>query len=297
MKKIFIANLAFATACAASAGPPAAVSGGAAPRLATSPAVAIGSVITSFRMSTIAEPFALGIYRDPAYVYGVMYTAGTDYLYRFNTGGARVGSFALSGTSRPRDADRAHLGSGYLSVVDADNKRLYVFRTTGGSAVTSFTVAGAPSPLNCFWDGVYYYVNGSSDAGRFHRYTAAGAAAGAWTCAGWPAAMTTAGGAAFAHRGNNSKGPYLVACSWTANQPMCMTTFPAGSLVRTWAVPPNNGNGLVYGDSSNPGVYGAAVWGNWYTAAGMYAMEFDIEARGGSTVVPTSLGKVKSLYR
>jgi hypothetical protein len=226
-----------------------------------------------------------------------MYFTGTDYLYRFTTGGTRVGSYALSETSKPRGADRAHLGRGYLSLVDADKNRLYVFRTTGGSPVTSFAVAASPSAQNCFWDGTYYYVNGPSNLRRFNRYTTAGARAGNWTCAGWPEAMTTIGGAAFAHRGNNGEGPYFVACSWTVDQPMCMTTFPGGSLVRTWATPRNNGNGLVYGDSSKPGVYGAAIWGSWYTAGGLYAMEFDIEARGASVVVPTSLGKVKSLYR
>jgi len=293
---VYIGVTAF-LASAVYAGPPVALSGGGTPSAAAPPADGIGSVISSFKMSPLAEPFALGVYRDPSYVYGAMYTSGTDYLYRFTPGGARVSSFALNGTLKPRGADPAHLGFGYLSVVDADARKLYVFRTTGGSPVTKFSVGGSPYPLNCFWDGNYYYVNGSSDVGKFNRYTTAGAGAGRWTCAGWPGVITTVGGAAYAHRGNNGKGPYLVACSWTARQPMCMTTFPGGLLIRTWTVPANNGNGLAYGDSSKPGVYGAAVWGCWYTNDGMYATQFDVEARGAAVVVPVSLGKVKSLYR
>lgn len=297
MKKLFFATLAYALACAAFAGTPAALSGAGPPSPASPPVDGIGSVITSFKMSAFAEPCALGIYRDPSYVYGVMYFTGTDYLYRFTTGGSLSASYALSGTSKPRGADPAHLGSGYLSLVDADTNRLYVFRTTGGAPVTSFAVAASPNAQNCFWDGTYYYVNGSANLGRFNRYTPAGAAAGRWTCAGWPAPMTTIGGAAYAHRGNSGGGPYFVACPWSPNQPMCMKTFPGGSLVRTWAAPLTNGNGLAYGDSSQPSVYGAAVWSSWYTSGGLYAMEFDIEARNAAAVVPAGLGQVKALYR
>jgi membrane-associated phospholipid phosphatase len=124
-----------------------------------------------------------------------------------------------------------------------------------------------------------------------------GASAGTWSCAGWPDGTTYCGGAAYAARGNNAAGPYVVACSWPAREPMCMTTFPAGSLVRTWAVPLNNGNGLIYGDSSNPGVYGAAIWAAWFTGASLDAFEFDVGARGGPAVAPASLGRIESLYR
>lgn len=37
--------------------------------------------------------------------------------------------------------------------------------------------------------------------------------------------------------------------------------------------------------------------GYWYNSAGMNAMEFDIDARGGSALLAASLGKVKSLSR
>jgi hypothetical protein len=249
-------------------------------------------------MSLISPPYALGIYRDSSYVYGVMYGTGRNYLHRFTTNGTLTGEYALYETVLPRGADRAHLGEGYLSLVDGNTGYLYVFSTSGGTPVTSFPVASGPYPLSCFWDGNYYYANGSSDTGKFRRYTAGGAAAGQWICAGWPSAMTTCGGATIANAGNNTTGsPYFVACSWSIGQPMCMTTYPAGSLVRTWAMPDANGNGLCYGDSSSPSAYGAAVWADWYTGSALYAYEIDIGARGGSNVKPASLGKLKSLYR
>lgn len=274
-----------------------AVTAGRAPRANAPPADGVGSVISSFKMTGLAKPYALGIYRDASYVHGVIYGGDKNYLYRFTAAGVRLSSYVLNGTSTPRDADHAHLGAGYLAVVDARKRYLFVFGTAGGAAVTSFPVAGSPFPLNCFWDGTYYCVNGPSDRGEFNRYAATGASGGTWSCAGWPDGMTYCGGAAYAARGNGGAGPYFVACSWLAREPMCMATFPAGSLVQTWTPPAENGNGLVYGKSSQPGAYGNALWAAWFTGSSLDAFEFDIGARGGPAVGPASLGKIRALYR
>ena len=297
IRKIIYAALSALVSGPAFGFAPDAATAGPAPRADVPASEGLGSVISSFKMSGLVKPYALGIYRDRGYVYGVMYSRETDHLYRFTPGGTRVSSYALNGTSTPRGADHAHLGLGYLALVDAVNRKLYVFRTTGGSAVTSFSVAGAPYPFNCFWDGTYYYANGPANRGTFYRHDRSGASAGTWTCSGWPDAMTYCGGAAFARRGNDAASPYLVAASWSAGEPMCMTTFPGGLLVATWTPPAHNANGLVYGDSSNKAAYGAAVWAGWYAADGVYAVEFDVGARGAAAAVPASLGRVKALYR
>ena len=297
IRRIICAALGAGIASAAFGLAPDAVTAGPAPYADVPASEGLGSVISSFRMSGLAKPYALGIYRDRGYVYGVMYSRGTNYLYRFTAAGTRVSSYVINGTSTPRGADHAHLGLGYLALVDAVSRKLYVFRTTGGSAVTSFSIAGSPYPFNCFWDGTYYYANGPANRGTFYRLDSAGASAGTWTCSGWPDAMTYCGGAAFARRGNEAAGPYFVGASWSAGEPMCMTTFPGGLLVATWTPPAHNANGLVYGDSSNKAAYGAAVWAGWYAADGVYAMEFDVGARGGAAVAPASLGRVKALYR
>jgi hypothetical protein len=297
IRTIILAAFPAAIASAALAFAPDAVTAGRVPYPDVPAADGTGSVISSFRMTGVAKPYALGIYRDASYVHGVIYGGDKNYLYRFTPAGARVSSYVLNGTSTPRDADDAHLGAGYLALVDARKRYLFVFSTAGGAAITSFPVAGSPFPLNCFWDGAYYHANGPSDRGEFNRYAATGASAGTWSCAGWPDGMTYCGGAAYAARGNNAAGPYVVACSWLAREPMCMTTFPTGSLVQSWTPPAENGNGLVYGKSSQPGAYGNAVWAAWFTGASLDAFEFDIGARGGPAVAPASLGRIKSLYR
>lgn len=294
---MFVAAFPAAVASAAFAAAPDAVTAGPPPYADVPAGDGIGSVISSFRMTGVAKPYALGIYRDASYVHGVIYGADKDYLYRYTAAGARVSSYVINGTSTPRDACHAHLGAGYLALVDARKRYLFVFTTAGGTAITSFPVAGSPFPLNCFWDGTYYYANGPGDRGEFERYEKTGASAGKWSCAGWPDGMTYCGGAAYAPRANNAAGPYFVACSWLAGEPMCLTTFPAGSLVHTWTPPAENGNGLVYGKSSQPGAYGNALWAAWFTGSSLDAFEFDVGARGAPAVAPASVGKVKALYR
>jgi hypothetical protein len=296
MKKLVYVGLAALIASSAFAAfAPDALTAGGTPGGGAENNDTIGSVIRSFFMTSTSQPYALGIFRDSSYVYGIGYSSGTDYLLRFTATGSSAGSVTIPGCATPRGADKSHLGNGYLCLVDPAN-RLYVYRTSGGSPVTSFSASGSPWAMNVFWDGTYYCTNGYSNRGIYYRYTSSGSSAGTWSCSGWPSSMTYNGGAAFAQRGNNSTGPYFVACSWSSGQPMVMTTYPAGSLVRTWSMPSSNGNGLCYGDSSSPSTYGAAVWANWYTGS-LYAYEIDIDARGGSSVKPTSLGKVKSLYR
>jgi hypothetical protein len=295
MRQIIFAALGAASAALAVA--PDGVTAGRGTHGAAPAADGFGAVISSFRMTGVAKPYALGIYRDASYVYGLIHGSSQNYLYRFTAAGTRVSSYVLNGTSTPRDACRAHVGAGYLAFVDATKRHLLVFPVTGGSAVTSFPVAGASFPLNCFWDGTYYYVNGPSDLGKFNRYEETGAAAGTWSCAGWPDGMTYCGGAAHADYGNNAPGPYFVATSWLGGEPMCMTTFPGGSLVRTWTPPLENANGLAYGKSSRPATYGDAVWAAWFTGSSLYAFEFDVAARTKPAVAPASIGKIKSLYR
>jgi len=296
MKKLVYVGLVALIASSAFAFAPNALSAGGTPGAGAEHNDTIGSVIRSFFMTGTSGTYALGIAVTSGYVWGIGYNASTDYLLQFTPTGSSVGSVAITGTSTPRGADKAHLGAGYISLVDATTMQLYVFRTSGGAPITSFSASGSPFPMNVFWDGTYYNTNGYSNYGTYYRYSSSGSSAGTWVCAGWPSSMTYNGGSAYAQMGNNTTGPYFVACSWSSGQPMVMTTYPAGSLVRTWTMPSSNGNGLCYGDSSSPSTYGAAVWANWYTGS-LYAYEIDIDARGGSNVEPTSLGKVKSLYR
>ena len=258
--------------------------------LAAVPARAtIGSIISSFPVGRY-----YGIYREGNYVYTSENWNNNNYLRTYTLTGTYLRRVQLvNGNTMPlQSGSRAHLGAGYITLGDTNDRALKIFRLSGGSPVTSFRVS---APQNLFWDGDYYYVNAWGDKGAFRRYTRYGTYAGTWTCAGWPATMFECHGAEYARRGNRSEGPYFVASPGQGSRPCCMTTFPGGSLVSTWTVPSAQVRHLAYGDSSNPTTYGAAIWAIQYNP--YYVLEFDIDARGASTLLPASLGKVKALYR
>ncbi len=246
-----------------------------------------GSVILSFTMSGNVEPFALGIYRDASYVYGLFYRP--NHLRCYTSAGSRVATYPISGPSVPRGGDHAHLGAGYLSLVCPNTKRLYVFPTTGGSPVASFPASGANWPMNNFYDGRYYYTNGPYDRNLWHRYTTSGGSAGTWT-SGFRG--STCGSGASTDVAEGDVVVYRVSCSWTAGQPTYVSDMK-GSLIKSFTLPGANSNGAACGPSS--GIYGITYWCNRYTGKELVAMEVDL----GTTapVAPTSLGKIKTLYR
>jgi hypothetical protein len=253
----------------------------------------IGSVISSFYIPDTARN---GIYRESNYVHTVQKDGGYNYIRTYNTSGSYLSRVAIDGWNEIAlySGSRTHLGTAYIALCDREDNLLKIFSVTrGGAPVASFTVMNGP--YNCFWSGEYYYVNPREDKGRFVRYTRNGASAGAWTCSGWPAIMPLCGGATYAQCGNNSKGPYFVASPDTSGRPCCITTFPGGSLVRTWMVPGREVKHLAYGDSTQPGTYGAAVWAILNNP--WMVVEFDIDARNASAVLPISIGKVKAIYR
>ena len=258
--------------------------------LAAAPARAeIGSVISSFPAGRY-----YGIYRQGNYVYLSQNENNNNYLRTYTLTGAYLRRVRLLGAAPYPlySGSRTHLGAGYVALCDNDAGYLKIFSiAAGGSPVASFR---AGTPYNCFWNGEYYYVNGRSDRGFFRRFTRNGGPAGNWTCSGW-SPYPYCGGAEYARRGNNGEGPYFVASPDSSVRPLGMTTFPGGSLVKTWIEPSGQVTHLAYGDSSNPGVYGAAIWAILYNP--YRVIEIDIDARGASAVMPASLGKVKAIYR
>jgi hypothetical protein len=262
--------------------------------LAAAPAWAtIGSIISSF---DIAWGSKEGIYREGQYIYLPSNINNYNYITRLTTTGSVLSSYRIL-TTDPYpilSGSRTHLGAGYVAFLQPEIRYLKIFSLSGGAPVASFTITPM-SAWNCFWDGDYYYVNRPDDKGRFLRYSRTGVYEGTWTCAGWPASMTYCRGAEYARRGNYGSGPYFVAGAGSPSRPYCMTTFPGGSLVATWSLPSPYLLHLSYGDSSNPGVYGAAIWAT--TSSPYDVREIDIDARGASAVMPASIGKVKAIYR
>ena len=265
------------------------------------PASGAGSVISSFRLSGYSAPYANGIYVGDSYVTSIYCNAtGRDYFYRYRFNGTLVGSYGLNGTSSPQGGDSAHLGGGYVSLVDPSTSRLLVFRANGGTPVTSFAVSGPGSGnlQDVMWTGSYYEVTDHLGNGRFNRYTSTGSFAGMVAYNGWPAAMTSIGAAAFSDVANGRSGSYLVASSRANGQPSCIINIGgSGSLVATFGMPPYFASGGCCGRSSKLQKYGTAYWTTWIVADGIWCYEVDIGGKGATGVVPSSLGKVKSIYR
>jgi hypothetical protein len=262
----------------------------AAPARAT-----IGSIISSFGLTGWQT---YGIYCGGNYVYISENWNNTNYLRTYTRTGTYLRRVRLLGADPYPilSGSRTHLGAGYVALIDYSAQELEIYSINrGGSPVTSFRIMN--NPHNNFWNGDYYYISRRTDKERVSRYTPSGSYAGYWTCAGWPGAMRYCSGAAYAQHGNKSEGPYFVASSGESGRPCCMTTFPGGSLVSTWIVPTMSIWHLSYGDSSNPGTYGAAIWAIHTSPTTHAVLEIDIDARGASSVVPASLGKVKAIYR
>lgn len=267
---------------------------------AAAPASGAGSVISSFRLSGYNDPYANGIYVGNTYVSVIYCTAGRDYLYRYRFNGTLVGSYRLDGTSTPRGGDATHLGGAYISLVDSDTSRVFIYRVNGGAPITSFAASGPGSGTiqDLMWTGTYYEVTDRMGNGRFNRYTPAGSFAGTVAYNGWPAGMSSTGAAAFTAVAEGRHGSYLVASSRSNGQPSCIMDIGGrGSLVTTFNMPPYYASGGCCGRSSKVNKFGTAYWTTWIVANAIWCYEVDIGGKPATAVVPASLGQVKAVYR
>ena len=271
--------------------------------LATCAYAEVGSVISSFYMGySTYRVWRFGIYRDASYVYSLYDQYNQDiFLYCFTPSGSylwyrladRGGSLEYGGS------DRCHLGSGYLSYL-ADSYLRFVDTSNPFPPVGSFSVRspGTWKANNLVWDGRYYYVNYYTDYGVFNRYTPAGALVGTWAVAGWPPGVS-AGEVAFSRTFNSAAGRYLIAGGASAGY---IFNMKGGYLLGSWRNPSalRWDRGAVCGNAY-PSSYGSAFWchasGRPVGRIESWAYQIDIDARGASSVLPASLGKVKAIYR
>lgn len=260
----------------------------------------VGSIISSFRLSGYGDPYANGIYVGDSYVSVIFCTAGPDRLYRYRFNGSLVRSFSLPGTSTPRGGDAAHLGNGYISLVDSGASRVFIYRVAGGQPVASFAVSGpgGGSLQDVMWTGSHYEVTDHLGNGRFNCYTSTGLFVGTVAYAGWPAAMTSTGAVAFSNIADGRSGSYLVASSRTNGQPSCIVDISGrGSLVATFGMPPYFATGGCCGRSSKPQKFGTTYWTTWIVANAIWCYQVDIGGKAATAVMPSSLGQVKVIYR
>jgi hypothetical protein len=270
--------------------------------LATCAYAEIGSVISSFYMGySTYRVWYFGIYRDASYVYALYDQYDNNYIVKYTPTGSVVNWPMIhhSGFSYYGEADRCHLGAGYLAYIG--DLTLWCADYNFCQHVASFPVV-APTgvPRNLTWDGQYYYVNTWSDGGVFNRYTPAGALVGTWAAAGWPSGVS-AGGVSFSKTFNNASGRYLVAVAGD-NRMYTFNMADGGSLVGSWLIPaPTYGyRGAVCGDAY-PASRGAALWVHYCFGTGdrptSWAYQIDINAPGATSVLPASIGKIKAIYR
>ncbi len=262
-------------------------------------ATALGSVITSFRLSGFGEPFATGLYAGRSYICAVFFTSGSDYIYWYARTGSFVASFTMTGCALPAGGDASHLGADYMSVVDSTLNRVFIYGSGGGAPVSSFAVTSPAGGLrDLMWTGTYYEIAGNNGTGQFNRYTSAGSYAGQVTYAGWPSVMTGTGAVAYSAVADGASGRYLIANPRIFNQPSCILDIRgAGSLVATFAMPQLYAYGGCAGASSDPSRYGTTEWLVWLIPANIYCFEVDIGGKILSNVFPASLGKIKAVYR
>lgn len=260
----------------------------------TLPGDGVGSVISSFQISTTTAPYALGIYRDASYVYGVMYSTGADYLRSFTTAGSTVGSVELKGATTPRGAAHSHLGSGYVAICDATGLVLRNYAVKTGSQVTSFSYAAVGNQGEPFYNGTEYYIcrGWAPNAKQWYRFTTTGSLAGVWTASGYPFTYCRAAG--FTKQAG--KTTYMVASEAATANRHAIISMPHGDLIRSWAGTATYiSNGGICGPGA-PTSYGTTYWVNTYIPPlALWAYQWDL-GKTGVAVAPASLGKVKSLY-
>ncbi len=237
---------------------------------------AVGSVISSFEW-----PGALNVYRDGDYAYSV---ASPNALRAYTANGSFVNSVNLSGLTGAGDADHSVLGGAYLAVLDGKNMLRDYVKSTGSLARS----VAVPDKIGYAYipGGAYMYVAAGS---YVNRYRTTGSLVSSFRIFG-----PYIGGLAATRTYEGRSGEYVIVPVWAYDSDAGMVYTGAGSMVGTFTVP-----GLTRGCVCGPGhppSWGTTFWCNSEVGAGRrYAYQLDLG--NGTAVEPTSLGRVKALFR
>jgi hypothetical protein len=251
---------------------------------------ALGSVISSFMVNNYWTWSVYAPARDSNYLYmpNSYYTTPVFLLYTRLPTGTIVRSPGLEGFGNGgfTDADASILGDGYytaIHVVDS-TYRLLNYRATDGSLVSSWILSGDVRG--------YAYAPGSdhlflSTSSNIVRFTTTGSQLNSFA-----APNTTHIAVTNTLAGRN--GEYILASS--GNVVRAYTT--AGSIVTSFNMPGvNNDLGVVCGPGY-PATNGTTLWCSLRVIAGSYIQYlFQLSLGNGINVEPSSLGRVKAIYR
>ena len=233
--------------------------------LLTTPAFAgFGDVVASWPAGSNVVPLAAAwTGSNPV---GTNNHASGDHRWRvYTTGGSVVSSFASPHTSCNYGA--AYLGRSRYWGGSQTLDSIFLF-DAGGSVVSSFA---ASNPYGIAWDGTYLWWLGTEDV--FRRCTSTGSVVSSFSV---PAISNG--------RDLGWDGTYLWCPDATDDLVYRFTT--AGSITASFRAP----NDLTYGCAYD----GTYLWLTGISGAPDYFFKVDV---GGSTVLPTSFGKVKAMFK
>jgi hypothetical protein len=250
----------------------------------------LGSIISSFRLGGLWG-YSYCISRDNSYIYVIKdYQQGSGSpLIAFTPGG----KFAFSSSVGPNhsEADHSVLGDGYMAAINWYGvSRIYDYSVYTGSVAGSWAPLEKMSAYAFIPGGRYKYVitRDYPYYGYLCRFTTEGSLAGSFSVgpeAGALAATDTLAG---------RSGEYLIVAKGSL-----MTVYSAsGSVVASYVhfQSPTSNHGCVCGPGY-PTEYGTTLWyiqSVWYEYD---AYVFQAYLGNGVPVEPTSVGKVKALFR
>jgi hypothetical protein len=239
---------------------------------------AVGSVISSF-----SWPNARNGYRDAAYVYSV---ASPNALRAYTVSGSLVRTVSLAGLVTPGDADHSVLGASHLAVLDGTSLlRHYVIST--GSLTGSVAVPNRSGYAHIPGGGYVYYAGGS----YVYRHTKAGSLVNSFPILG-----PYFGGIAATPAFKGASGEYVVVAvwAWGRDTDVGFVYTANGSTVATFDVPGTT-HGIVCGPGY-PASFGTTLWCN-AEALGGGRWCYQLDLGNGTAVAPSSLGRVKAVFR
>lgn len=250
----------------------------------------VGSVISSFRVDVYYPPeMTVGVYRGADYVYIVTYDYGENfYLIAYTPDGTKAGWTGLGYLPfgpgiLPTGADHSVFGTGYVSIPFDTFGYLLTYSTSTGFLVESIErepyfdeYAFIPGG-RCIYVGLNHVV---------YRMTRAWSIVNSFAVEGILHAAT--------EDFNGGHGQYIIVEGGYGSTAAAYIYTGAGSLVSTFPV--------MYSDKDaacGPGYppsYGTTYW-RFIKTASDHGWCYQIDLGGATAVAPSSLGKVKALFR
>jgi hypothetical protein len=244
----------------------------------------VGSVINSFFISTNWHEEPLGIYRDGSFVYTIVCDLG---IWRYQTY-TPTGSLVRTGITDfyLADADHSVLGDGYFAACNARESDVRDFVASSGSFVGSWPTPSVPHGYAYIPNTGYKYY---ADRSYVYRFTTAGSLVNSFSPRVEPGPLAAT--SFFAGR----EGEYIILGGGVgATDPHVYTGD--GSLIATFKRPGYLNQGCVCGPGYPP-ENGITYWCNQVSGRYSYTYVFQISLGNGVPVEPTSVGKVKALFR